>query len=331
MLNDLLTTLEGEAVILDRAKIEREASSDAALYSNLAVKILSIFGGLIGLLFIVAFLLLSGLHNSEIAQVIFGLILFGGAIVMSKVDTSAFLDTINISMWLVALGLLGFGLSEWIENDFISIVMILLGTITFFLSKKFLLRFLSGLLICASMVVFIMKNDWFNLIHVIIIGTVLKMTYLHLYESELISKNEFFNTSYAPLRLALIFSLIGLLFLVGKGGRMNGLEFNYLWISSLVIIGANLFAIYKIMDGLDIGESKNVLVMALATIIFLPTIFSPFISGAILILILNYHIGHRTGIAIGVIALIYSVSQYCLLYTSPSPRDATLSRMPSSA
>ena len=91
---------------------------------------------------------------------------------------------------------------------------------------------------------------------------------------------------------------------------MNGLEFSYLWISSLVIIGANLFSIYKIMDGLDIGESKNVLVMALATIIFLPTIFSPFISGAILILILNYHIGHRTGIAIGVIALIYSVSQY---------------------
>ena len=28
---------------------------------------------------------------------------------------------------------------------------------------------------------------------------------------------------------------------------------------------------------------------------------------------------------------IYTDSKYCLLYTSPSPRDATLSRMPSSA
>ena len=27
----------------------------------------------------------------------------------------------------------------------------------------------------------------------------------------------------------------------------------------------------------------------------------------------------------------YQVRNYCLLYTSPSPRDATLSRMPSSA
>ena len=27
----------------------------------------------------------------------------------------------------------------------------------------------------------------------------------------------------------------------------------------------------------------------------------------------------------------WSIDRYCLLYTSPSPRDATLSRMPSSA
>ena len=31
------------------------------------------------------------------------------------------------------------------------------------------------------------------------------------------------------------------------------------------------------------------------------------------------------------LALLYVLSPVCLLYTSPSPRDATLSRMPSSA
>ena len=31
------------------------------------------------------------------------------------------------------------------------------------------------------------------------------------------------------------------------------------------------------------------------------------------------------------VAEIFSLAQPCLLYTSPSPRDATLSRMPSSA
>ena len=309
-LNSLLTTLEGEGVVLDREKIETEAMSDAALYSNLAVKILSIFGGLIGSFFLVLFLLVFGLYDSEVGLILLGGILFGGAVMMSKVEASIFFDTINISMWLVGIGMLGFGLAEILGDESVALVMILLGTITFFLTERFLLRFLSGLLICASMVVFIMENDWFNLIHIVVIGTVLKMTYLHLYESELISKNKFFNTSYAPLRLALVFSLIGLLFLIGKGGRMNDLEFGYIWISSVVIIGSNLFSINKIMDRLNIEQGKKVLVMVLATIIFLPTIFSPFISGAILILILNYHIGHRTGIVIGVIVLIYSVSQY---------------------
>ena len=37
------------------------------------------------------------------------------------------------------------------------------------------------------------------------------------------------------------------------------------------------------------------------------------------------------GAMMAVIMLLFMLNMYCLLYTSPSPRDATLSRMPSSA
>jgi len=310
-LDDLLNNLEMQGVELDRPEIETEAMNDASLYSNLAVKILSIFGGMIGSIFLVLFLLLLGLYDSPVGLFLLGLTLFISAIAMSKIDTSVFLDTINIAMWLVGIGMIGAGLMYLdFSDNFGAIIMILLGTITFIFNERFLLRFLSVLLISISMVVFIFENEWFNLTQIILIGVVIKMTYLHLYESELISENKFFNSSYPPLRLGLIFSLIGLLFLVGKGGRMNGLEFDFIWISSLVIIGANLFSINKIMEGLEIDQRKKMLVLTLASIIFLPSIFSPFISGAILILILNYHIGYRTGIAIGIITLIYSISQY---------------------
>ncbi len=309
-LNELLITLEEEGVVLDREKIEHESSSDAALYSNLAVKILSIFGGLIGSFFMVLFILALGLYDSTIGLMLMGILLFGLGIFMSRKEKSIFLDTINISMWLTGVGMIGFGCIDIMGDAAIALAMIGLGSITFFLSEKFLLRFLAVLLICTSMVGFILENEWYNGIHLIIAGTVLKMTYLHLYESDVISRNKFFNRSFSPLRLALVFSLIGLLFLVGKVGRMNGLEFNYHWVSSLVIIAAILFSIYKIMESLDIEKSTKLFLMGLVGVIFIPTIFSPFIAGAILILILNYHIGHRTGIAIGVIALIYSVSQY---------------------
>ncbi|MEM6319501.1 MAG: DUF4401 domain-containing protein [Bacteroidota bacterium] len=309
-LNDLLTTLEAEGVVLDRGKIEVEANSDSARYSNLAVKILSIFGGLVGSFFFVLFMLLLGVPNSSLALLILGVLFLVSGIIMSRVDKSIFLDTINICTWLTGIGMIGFGLADRIGDDFVSLTMILLGTLTFFLAEKFLLQFLSALLICASMVVFLMENDWSDWIHLLIIGTAIKLTYLHLNEAKLISKNLFFNAIYAPLRLALIFSLIGLLFLVGKGGRMNGLAFNYLWLSSTVIIGTTLFSIYTIMQEMAIEKRNQVVVMTLATVMFLPSVFSPFIAGAILILILNYHIGYRTGIAIGVIALVYSVSQY---------------------
>ena len=39
----------------------------------------------------------------------------------------------------------------------------------------------------------------------------------------------------------------------------------------------------------------------------------------------------EAGLSIGIQMLMWGLTGPCLLYTSPSPRDATLSRMPSSA
>ena len=118
-LNDLLNNLEREGVLLDREKIEKEARSDAALYSNLAVKILSIFGGLIGSFFMVFFILALGLYDSAPVLIIFGGLLFGFGIFLSRVEKSIFLDTINICMWLTGVGMLGFGLADTTGGDFI--------------------------------------------------------------------------------------------------------------------------------------------------------------------------------------------------------------------
>ena len=48
-------------------------------------------------------------------------------------------------------------------------------------------------------------------------------------------------------------------------------------------------------------------------------------------LIVAYRGSGVVNFAVGAMAMIPAVVYACLLYTSPSPRDATLSRMPSSA
>ena len=61
----------------------------------------------------------------------------------------------------------------------------------------------------------------------------------------------------------------------------------------------------------------------------LPFLFWPFVASLILTGIhayLGVHVVER-----GVIFVDLALAQICLLYTSPSPRDGLLSRMPSSA
>jgi len=282
------------------------------LYSNLAVKILSILGGIIGSIFFIGFIVIALIQDSEIGMLILGSIFLTGSIIMGRVDKSIFLDTINICLWLVGGILLGGGMIfNGDDESLISIVLLIVATITFFVVNRYLLRFFSVLAVCACMVFLIIDNEWFNLIHLMLVGCAIKMTGVHLTEAKFISQNKFFNEAYSPLRIGLIISFICLLMLVGKGGRMAGLFFEHLWISSLVIIGCTLFSIKNIMNGLKIEEQKTkTLVLVLAGVMLLPTIFVPAVSGAILILILNYHIGHRVGIGLGIISMIYFVIQY---------------------
>ena len=307
-----IQTMQGEGFVFEKEKIEQEVQSDQALYSNLAVKILSILGGIIGSIFFIGFIVLSLVQDSDVGLLLLGSIFLVGSIVMGRVEKSVFLDTVNICAWLIGGGLIIGGLfSNGQRESVVAIISLIVAAITFFTVNRFLLKFFSVLVICGCMVVLILLNDWYNLIHFMVVGCGVKMTFLHLTEAEVISKNKFFNESYYPLRMGLVISFISLLMLVGKGGRMTGLFFENLWIVSLVIIGCILFSMKKIMDGLDIEkEQTKMMVLILSGVMLLPTVFAPSISGAILILILNYHLGYRTGIALGVISMVYFVIQY---------------------
>lgn len=307
-----IQTTQGTDFVYNKEKIEEEVLSDNALYSNLAVKILSILGGVIGSIFFIGFIVLAFVRDSEVGLLFFGTLFLLAALAMGRVQKSVFLDTLNICSWLIGGMLVAGGLIIGKSStEFIAIVSIIVAVITFFTVNRYLLKFFSVLVAIGSMVVLILLNKWFNGIQLLIVGSAICMTVLHLIEASFISKNKFFNEAYSPLRFGLVISFILLLMVVGKAGRMADLHFDHLWISSLVIIGCILFAVKKIMDSLDIEQEQNkIVVLGLCSVMLLPTVFAPSISGAILILILNYHLGHRTGIAVGVISMVYFVIQY---------------------
>ena len=52
------------------------------------------------------------------------------------------------------------------------------------------------------------------------------------------------------------------------------------------------------------------MIYILSALILVSTIFSPSISGGIVIVLLSFLVNYKTGLAIGIISIIYFVSQY---------------------
>ena len=91
----------------------------------------------------------------------------------------------------------------------------------------------------------------------------------------------------------------------------------YAWVAFLIVIltfGMET-AFFKFIQ--NEGDQKNVFSTAFSALLSLNSVF-------FLIVLLFYQ-------DIASLLLYEGHGEYCLLYTSPSPRDATLSRMPSSA
>lgn len=231
---------------------------------------------------------------------------------MGNTNKSVFLDTLNISVWIIGLFLLESGLLYRTFNiGILAISILIVSVISLVIVKRYILQFLSMLLIGSSLLALIVESRAFALVHFLILFIVSLLTYFHLFEAKLITKNSFYHSAYQPIRMGLIFLLIGTLLYAEKIGPIVETPVNYLWISSLTTIGAILFSIWKILQGLHIENNKTLAtIFALSLVILVPTIFTPTISGAILILLLTYHIGDTVGIGIGVVALVYAFIHY---------------------
>jgi len=302
----------GETFVYDKTKIEEHLAEQAGMYSNLSIKILSIVGAVLGSIFFTVFLLFTGLYESSVGMVILGLFFIIGAIIMGNTNKSVFLDTLNISVWIIGLFLLESGLLYRTFNiGILAISILIVSVISLVIVKRYILQFLSMLLIGSSLLALIVESRAFALVHFLILFIVSLLTYFHLFEAKLITKNSFYHSAYQPIRMGLIFLLIGTLLYAEKIGPIVETPVNYLWISSLTTIGAILFSIWKILQGLHIENNKTLAtIFALSLVILVPTIFTPTISGAILILLLTYHIGDTVGIGIGVVALVYAFIHY---------------------
>ncbi|MFY1047861.1 DUF4401 domain-containing protein [Chryseobacterium sp. GP-SGM7] len=284
-------------------------------HQSLAIKILSIFGGIMASCLFVGFLFITGIYDSELGLLILGifLIIFGAFI--TKVTDNILLDTLSISAYIIGFILLGVGLVQMeTDENLVSIIFILIATSALLIVRSYLISFISVLIICGGFLFLIISNKSFDLIHIYISLLAVILTFMYLKESKLITFNKSFLQLYDSVRIALIFCFLAGLYLLGKNYRVDYLAehtFGNFWISSVVIILAILYVISHLFEMLNIKKSEQKYgIYALSVLMLLPTIFAPSISGAILIILLSFLVNYKTSLVIGVVAFVYFVSQY---------------------
>jgi uncharacterized membrane protein len=86
---------------------------------------------------------------------------------------------------------------------------------------------------------------------------------------------------------------------------------SYFWMSSLVIIFILLYVVYLLLKTFKVTSPQTKLwVYLFSALTLLPTLFAPAISGALLIVMLSFRVNYKTGLSIGIIALVCFVILY---------------------
>ncbi len=294
-----------EKAILNEYHIQEENKS------SLAIKVLSIFGGFLATLAFLGFLSITGLYDSEVGLLIFGIGFIISAIWLNKEYDKLIIDTFSISTYVIGFVLLAFGLTQLkVDEDIIAILISIIALGSLFITQNYILSFISVLTITSSFLTLIISNDLYNLIHLYIAVNTLILAYLFLNEAKIISSNRKLSKLYDPIRVGLVISLLFGLITIGKR-HLIPISQNHIWLSSIVMIFVIIYLVYTISKINEIESVKNkILIYSLSCLILISTIFSPSISGAMVIILLSFLVNYKTGLVIGIISLIYFISQY---------------------
>ena len=308
---DSIRLSEGAEFEYDEKAIFNEYKNQKENKSSLAIKVLSIFGGFLATLAFLGFLAIVGLYDSEFGLLIFGIGFIISAIWLNKEFDKLIIDTFSISIYVIGFALFAFGLSEMkVDENTISILICVIALCSLFITQNYILSFISVLAISGSFLTLIISNDLYDLIHLYIAVFTLLLTYLFLNEAKIISLNRKLSKLYNPIRIGLVISLLFGLIIIGKR-HLIPISENHIWLSSIVMIFVIIYLVYTISKINEIESLKGkLLIYSLSCLILISTMYSPAISGAIIIILLSFLVNYKTGLVIGTISFIYFISQY---------------------
>jgi Domain of unknown function (DUF4401) len=311
-----LKSLAGTECVLDERKVEEDFNISKAYPASMAIKIVTIAGGILASMAFLGFIGISGILDSDGGMIIFGGLLIIGSVVMNKFYEMLIVDTFSISAFIIGIACISWGLYEsGLDEVSIALFLAIIGLVTLFNTSNYVLGFVSILLITWSLEFVITEQNLIYGNHFLITAIALVLTFWMLQEAKIVSLKMNISTLYDPIRTGLIVSFaIGLYIIqLNFWGDMDKAVSNQLvhWLSSLVLIPLTIYAISHSLRFIQIKSHLNKgIILLCSLILLLPTALAPAISGSLLILFLCFLTNYKTGIAIAIASLLIAISGY---------------------
>lgn len=313
-INELLNQIrlsDGSEITFDENAIVEEYHKRGSEESSLAIKVLSIFGGILATFAFLGFVFIARLENYQGVLFALGMVFIVGALCLNFVYKTLIIDTLSISVFIAGFFLVGYGMSQFqIDKNAIIITIMIIAFCSLIINQNYINSFISVLIVNGSILSLIMFNKNFDLIHLYISALAIVLTFVFLKEAKIITTGRKLSKLYNPFRIGLVFSFLTDLVFLGKKGLIP-LSSNYIWGSSIITISVLFYLISVLFKIIPVKSLKDkVIIYSICFLMLLPTSLSPAISGAILIIIISFLVNYKAGFVLGIIAFIYFLSQY---------------------
>ncbi|MEG0926412.1 DUF4401 domain-containing protein [Chryseobacterium sp.] len=305
---DDLRAASSKEIHFDEEAIIAAYQEKSTNHQSLSIKILSIFGGVMACLAFLGFIFIAQIFDSKIGLIILGGICIAGSGFISRLSDKTIMDTLSVTFFITGFTLLGFGISK--DENIVYIVFILLSLCTLFFVQTYILSFISVLIINGCIIAFAADNNMYSLPYIIMALQVIAVTFLFLQEAKIITRNRTFSKLYDPVRTGMVFSFLSTLAFLSMEPLVAVPVF-YNYITSIVIVLAILYVVTLLFKTLHITNTTHKgIVYVLTVLLLLPTLLTPTISGAMLIILLSFFVNYRTGFAVAIIALVYFIGKF---------------------
>ncbi len=306
-----IRTANGDEFKADEAAIAKSISQQDSGFSNITIRILSIIGSILACIFFVGFLAIADLLESGIVALVLGAGFIAGSLLLSRTSRNTFLDTSVVCFYIMGILLLGIGLyDEYDSGDLTTISIMIVGLLPIFTTDRFVLLFSGFIAVIGGAITLFYIHELSQAIQIPATACAIALVLVTVSEPSFIASRKRMNIIFKPLQAALFVSFITSLLLILYFPVFTKAPVRPFVLSAGIYFSV-FFLLFNILKDTGIDQLKTKLIVYITTLAILaPLVYTPYLSGALLLLLVTFHYGYKTEFGISLLFLIFSISRY---------------------